>query len=146
MSQMVTQKIIRSVLVLLLSIAGVFSLAPAASASDHGCTPGYVCLYRHEGYSGGQIDFQKYIPDLSLHTFEGTSIAGHAQVSSTINLGTYYNACLFTGKNGNGQSLELARTNHTYNLSRYYFNDRAYSAYFKSYTLNWMTCHLINEK
>ena len=137
---METQKIIRSVLVLLLSIAGVFSLAPAASASDHGCTPGYVCLYRHEGYSGGQIDFQKYIPDLSLHTFEGTSIAGHAQVSSTINLGTYYNACLFTGKNGNGQSLELA------NLNRYYFNDRAYSAYFKSYTLNWMSCHLVNGK
>lgn len=143
---MVTQKIIRSVLVLLLSVAGVFSLAPAASASDHGCTPGYVCLYRHEGYSGGQIDFQKYIPDLSLHTFEGTSIAGHAQVSSTINLGTYYNACLFDDTDGKGKSLELARTNHTYNLNRYYFNDRAYSAYFKSYTSSWMSCHLVNGK
>lgn len=84
------------------------------------CTPGYVCLYRHEGYSGGQIDFQAYIPDLSLHTFEGTSIAGHAQVSSTINLGTYYNACLFDDTDGKGKSLELARTNHTYNLNRYY--------------------------
>ena len=77
---MATQKIIRSVLVLLLSIAGVFSLAPAASASDHGCTPGYVCLYRHEGYSGGQIDFQASITEMSLNTFEGKSIAGKEKV------------------------------------------------------------------
>ena len=133
-------KCLRLLFAATLGLVLTVSVVPTESASDHGCTTGYTCLYKDAGYSGGQIDFQWYIPNLDNFFFEGTYTWGGEEVSSTINLGTTYNACLFSETGGHGTHLELAKGNHTVALSRYYWNDKAKSAYFRSYTENWMSC------
>lgn len=108
------------------------SVAPTALAAQGDCGPGYTCMWEHQGYQGGAVSFQRYIPDLAGWKLTNGKEANDV-MSSVKQRGNYEDTCLFANAGGGGESRRVGRGVSWYDLADHSFNDVVSSAYFTGY-------------
>lgn len=124
---------IRNIVISASLLAAAVGLAPAAHA--YYCESGYTCTFRDANFTGGQVDFQYYIPDFSEYSFEGTYVSANDRISSAINNGRSYTSCLYENAGGRGRELKMKLGYRHWNLkyANPAFNDTASSGYFHTF-------------
>lgn len=125
-------KTIRNIVISASLLAAAVGLAPAAHA--YYCESGYTCSFRHANFTGGQVDFQYYIPDFDNFYFEGTYTSAGRDISSVVNNGRSFKSCLYEGKYGTGRKIFLWKGSSLSNLGNLNpsFNDKAMTGYYQS--------------
>ncbi len=122
-----------------LAVPAVFVAAPAQAAISN-CPSGATCLWEDKDYAtngngASLVSFQRYIPDLGLWQYSGTTISANDSVSSVYNNGNMSTVYLYRDVNKGGWVISFLIKTGDSDLSNNGsgINDNISSGYFAGY-------------